>query len=426
MSWLGRLSIACALTLVACAAQEVDDAASTEDAVTEVHNTPVRKQTIGNCWLYAVSGWIEALHKHATDDELQLSVSYLTYWSWFDVLTEVGSCPPSEISEGGGWERANALLLRYGLMRAKDFIREDADALSSPRQEEALDTMNAALKDPGSPLRRALDAKDRTGIRRALDAAFKLSPDVIATLDATFGADGSRTLQKTPAAKGSTIISPKDLLVASNSNAGVRSMPLTEILRGGAAEWVSASDGSSSSERRTFEQRVQRALHDGQPVLLAWWVDGNALDSSGNFKGETLKKRGISKDSGGHMSLISDYQVEAVPGFGTLPAGRVETRPAALEAALSPKAKVSFFRVKNSTWPKSWKGPTKDGPETGYHDLYRSYLYGSQHISVDASILEDAKEDASQTCGSSAPAKPKSLISIDLDPVLGVILPFGY
>jgi hypothetical protein len=75
------------------------------------------------------------------------------------------------------------------------------------------------------------------------------------------------------------------------------------------------------------------------------------------------------------MVVGFDYEVTDVPNFGTLKAGVDETRPEALEAALSPDAKVKFFRIKNS-WgafrPDRWD----QAPLPGYHDLYVDYLNG--------------------------------------------------
>jgi hypothetical protein len=114
-------------------------------AVTSIRNTPVKKQTVGNCWLYAFMGWAEALHKGATGLTVQLSVSYLTYWHWFDQLVAFGECAPTSINEGAGWGVAKALVSRYGVMRTVDFIPEEALREDSTRQEPAFEAVQAAL-----------------------------------------------------------------------------------------------------------------------------------------------------------------------------------------------------------------------------------------------------------------------------------------
>jgi hypothetical protein len=70
--------------------------------------------------------------------------------------------------------------------------------------------------------------------------------------------------------------------------------------------------------------------------------------------------------------VLEDYQINDVPGFGTLKAGVTETRPEALQAALDPAAKIEFFRTKNS-----WGASSGPAPEfNGYLDLYTAYLNG--------------------------------------------------
>ena len=53
---------------VGCAAEtdptvaNSDDGSSTDD-ITQVDQAAVKRQSIGNCWIYATSGWLEALNK---------------------------------------------------------------------------------------------------------------------------------------------------------------------------------------------------------------------------------------------------------------------------------------------------------------------------------------------------------------------------
>lgn len=84
--------------------------------------------------------------------------------------------------------------------------------------------------------------------------------------------------------------------------------------------------------------RVQRALQDRQPVIISWYVDFAALDAQGRFFAPPAQPG----RQGGHMTVLEDYQINEVPGFGTLKAGTLETRPEALAAALLPTAKSSF------------------------------------------------------------------------------------
>ena len=71
--------------------------------------------------------------------------------------------------------------------------------------------------------------------------------------------------------------------------------------------------------------------------------------------------------------LLPDL-IDAVPGFGSLEAGKPAT-DAQKKAALDPAAKIRFIRIKNS-WgayrPDRWDTSTMPG----FHDLYMKYLDG--------------------------------------------------
>ena len=80
------LALAAAPAQMGCAADS--QVSSGEDDITEVDHSAVKRQSIGNCWIYATSSWLEALHKAATNEELNTSESWLTYWDWFEKITE--------------------------------------------------------------------------------------------------------------------------------------------------------------------------------------------------------------------------------------------------------------------------------------------------------------------------------------------------
>src|SRR5690606_8178924 len=109
-------------------------------------------------------------------------------------------------------------------------------------------------------------------------------------------------------------------------------------------------------DRRGFYTRIQKALHDAQPVIISWLVDFNALDSTsgpmrGSFTMARLNQNGPG-DQGGHMTVLEDYQVK-LPDGRVLKAGVTldPSKPSdreALTAALDPRAEIQFLRVKNS------------------------------------------------------------------------------
>jgi hypothetical protein len=111
---------------------------------------------------------------------------------------------------------------------------------------------------------------------------------------------------------------------------------------------------------------------------MSWFVDFNALDSDGRFAAPPATPG----RQGGHMVVMEDYEIDNVPGFGTLQAGVRETRPEALDAALSDDAAIKFIRIKNS-----WGSYRSDRQFVvpGYHDLYMKYLNGPvKQCEVDA------------------------------------------
>jgi hypothetical protein len=146
---------------------------------------------------------------------------------------------------------------------------------------------------------------------------------------------------------------------------------------------------------------VQKALHDGQPVIISWFVDFNALDSKSTFSLEELARRGVGSQ-GGHMTVLHDYQISNVPGFGTLKAGETAT-PEQLNAALSDSATIDFLRIKNS-WGSYRPDRWNDAVLPGYHDLTGGYLNGP---------VKKCAEGSKTSC-------------YDHTPLWEVVLPAGY
>jgi hypothetical protein len=127
---------------------------------------------------------------------------------------------------------------------------------------------------------------------------------------------------------------------------------------------------SDRTRRRAILQNVQDALHRRLAVPIVWTV-GKPKD--GVFRGVESNH-----PVGAHVSLIVDYEVDHVPGFGSMVVDVRETRAEALEAALASEAAVTLLRIKNS-WGT---GPLRDGDDVndylpakpGFNDLYLDYL----------------------------------------------------
>src|SRR5207302_1557417 len=65
---------------VGCSADSSADAADdgtggSSDDITSVDQSKVKRQSIGNCWIYAVTSWLEALNKAASGQEQNTSES---------------------------------------------------------------------------------------------------------------------------------------------------------------------------------------------------------------------------------------------------------------------------------------------------------------------------------------------------------------
>lgn len=350
---------------------------STFDEVTDISHTVVKRQSIGNCWIYATAGWIESLRLRYNGEQLNVSESYITYWDWYDKLTKGEVSNGGEIETGGWWGRAGDIILQRGLMMEGDFLPEEATMEMSQAQRRALTAINESIRSGALSTPEA--RRDGTIVRRELDRAFGLRPELIEEMNRVFGPDGRRTLADARVARR-FIKRPTEIVVgtARTSTGGRRNITLADVIgtsrnpwnpdqRRGAYAWNGWAYPRDPAARREFIRRVQRAMNDGHPVIISWLVDFNALDNQGAFRLDELQRRGIGRQ-GGHLTVLEDYVVDNVPGYGTLGLGLLppEQREAALQGT------VRFFRIKNS-WGANRTDRASQG---GYYDLYMDYLNG--------------------------------------------------
>jgi hypothetical protein len=356
---------------------EVDEEGYSSDDIVQLPNTKVKRQSIGNCWLYATASWVEALHKAQSGKDINTSESYWTYWHWFEQIANGGSS--NEISTGGSIGTATGLIIRYGYMLEGEFLPAEAEAEMSGRQKSALDAINLSLKS--GVLKDRATRADRAKVRAELDKAFGLSAERVAALDAVFGKGVTRTLDKAFRTRrpGNQVFRARDLEVKvpdPTTKVGTKTT-LAEAIgtgsqwyRTGKFAWQEVDFPYTPAERRKFIQRIQNALHAGAPVVMSWKVDFNALTSDSRFSKQKLEMAGPGRQ-GGHMTLTVDYQATLKDGT-VLKQGVVAT-PAQLTAALRDDTKVDFLYVKNS-----WGAMRPDRWETGngYHALMMDYLEG--------------------------------------------------
>lgn len=348
-----------ALLFVGCGSSSSDAVTGPEDEIVDVPSSRVKNQSIGNCWLYATMGWVESLHLRSTGKELNLSETYLTYWDWYEKLVRA-SATPDTISTGGFFTTATRLMNTYGLLDEGAFIPGEADIDRSAAQSKAEAHINASLK---GVLKTDRNAKT---IRAELDKAFGLSAEVVAHMHATFGDAAPRTLGSVPA--GFPLRKTSELMVSQKRASSAT--PTTVPLRDEIARWRESSAPSDRAQLRGYLRRIQKALHDAQPVLIVWNVDWESRNSgAGTFP----KMMPAAKIDGVHMTVLEDYQAAYVPNFGTLPAGVNVSDKATLDAALSNQVEIPFFRIKNS-WGNT-ADPSGTGAFKGYVDLYSAYLF---------------------------------------------------
>jgi hypothetical protein len=380
------LSALLALAPLALAGCAIDGTRSDTSDITDVNHTDVERQSIGNCWLYAEASWIESMHLNATGVKFDTSQSYWTYWHWFEQITDEGN---DAIETGGFFDVAGEIILRRGLMPEVKFLKEDTTSEMSTRQKTALDKVNAELKT--GRLKTAASRADRALVRKVLDEAWALSSTVKGQLTKVFGKDYSRTLEDPGATtSGSGVVAASAFPVQYTERTTNPKVPTVKktTLDVAIHDWKQISYPSSGSsldlKRRDFQIRVQKALHDGQPVVVTWSVDFNAMESSdpvlrGSFNLTTLKKVNKPGRQGGHMTVMDDYEA-ITKDYGTLAAGvtldpSIPEDKAKLDAALLPSTQIKFFRIKNS-WGALRDDRASAPGMPGYHDLYMDYMNG--------------------------------------------------
>jgi hypothetical protein len=381
-SVLAALLVAGTTLAAGCAVpndSEEEETAASTDAIVDMTHSRVKRQSIGNCWLYATASWAESLNKStsASGAEINMSESYWTYWHWFDQIANGGA--GEEVSTGGHWSTGAEIINRYGVMAEGSFIASEVNDEMSLRQKSALEAINVSLKS--GALKTAAARSDRGLVRRELDLAWGLSSSVVYQLNRVFGPTVARTLDRSTVSTSFTSIRRASTIPASLRDPVTKAAyrgTLQDAIgtrgtgwnsRVGRYAWISNGYPYSATSRRQLQIRVQRAVHDKQPVIMSWYVDFNALDDQGRFYAPPVEPG----RQGGHLVVLEDYQINNVPGYGTLKVA-VNATPAQLTAALNPSAKIEFFRVKNS-WG-SYR-PDRQFVVPGYHDLYMAYLDAS-------------------------------------------------
>lgn len=381
--WISLVACCAALGATGASAggcsSRADDAASASDDITNIPETRVKEQLIGNCWIYATLGWIESLHLAHTHEELNLSESYLTYLHWFTRITSDRFVfdTKGEFNTGDFFGNGEEIVSRYGLMDEAAFVATEANVDRSQRQEDALRVVAAALR-PGGSLGTPELRKDKAKVREVLDGAFSLPQDIRDKLTRAFGADLSKT-RGAGATLEDGFRDPATIIVAQAKTGETITLddamgeldpdrPVTATRdrreRRGKYAWVRVDFGKTSDARAAAVLRLKKALNTGFPVPIDWYPAFASMRAEDRFDAPIDLSRG----GGWHSSLVHDYELD-VPGVGVLPAGVPVTDPAILDKTLSPDTTIHFLRFKNS-WGRE-VGPLS---ARGYTDATWAYL----------------------------------------------------
>ncbi|MBC7531409.1 MAG: hypothetical protein H7318_07510 [Oligoflexus sp.] len=342
--------------ILACEPSEVS-----QEKITSVAHSPVKRQSIGNCWLYAQATWLESMLKTTTGEDINVSETYWTYWDLYGKLEKNEPIPDEEFPTGGGWKKSVRLINTYGWLKEDEFIPEEKDFVMSKAQACAVTYIQDQGKEGGT----LFDVSQRTPelIRQELDKGF--------SCQGKYKFDMNTAYKNRHLASSTMLV---DVKTREEQSLETWLGLWKEASVSGGNNWGYYEGKKLPTEAelvnyKKIEQRIKRALNDHQPVLLSWFVSFNAANEKGLFNLSTLAQAGELGHSGGHMIVLYDYTVTDVPGRGTLPEGDLSDD----EKTLALSGNLEYLVVKNS-----WGADRPDRPwlGNGYSRLSWDYLTG--------------------------------------------------
>jgi hypothetical protein len=367
---LTLLSLA-TLNAIGCSKNNRIAAADSQQALPPAHSssletvnlphTPVKWQSIGNCWAYAALGWVESMMLRSEElNQPNFSETYVTYRHYELQLND-----PSldELQTGGSFQEAAEITARYGLMKEGDFAPDEANAPKSDRQKKATNYLNESLKT-------GILSKTRSpmAIRAELDAAFGIKMDLIK--------DKIISASSINVSVGRGAVAPLDEVMLSwrevywpISYADYPDARRTEPR----PQWT----GEITDEQARVMRRVMRAMNANYPVVINWFVDFRAMNPSGVFDLKTLAEFQGPGRQGYHSTVLEDYVAQGVDPMTNLPFETPEGETTDEAKALAAR----FGTIKSLIVKNSWGGSERvDRPsyqrdgEKGYHKLGVDYL----------------------------------------------------
>ncbi len=331
--------------------------------VSDQQHTIVKRQSIGNCWLYATASWAEALYLNKTGKEIDLSESYWTWWWFYYQLAYKTDI--AKIQTGGSWSVSSQILASHGVIEEAKFIPDEAGTTMSIRQAQAEAYINQQLSSGGK-----LSTKEN-----------RTEENIKKELDKAFGTNMKEAEQY--------VVKAKDFIVGTTKDG--KDISLFDSV--GGSQYADGSDSPNmwqqvdvpqivgkdvilsqegENERANVMFRVLKALNDHQPVLISVMIDFNALDIvDATFKASRIEQPYQTGSQGGHMVVLDDYAVDDAPFIGTIPEGEAISK---LTKILATRGKLRYLKAKNS-----WGA---NRPERGLTDGYTrfSWEYLSQPL----------------------------------------------
>jgi hypothetical protein len=351
-----------ALSIVAC--EEPLHRSSSQVDVTRVDHSEVKRQAIGNCWLYAQATWLESMLKHTDSYETNVSETYWTYWDLYEKIMNGAKLDDAgEVPTGGSWQRSTYLIQNYGWVRENDVQALDqTPEKMSQMQACAVRELKKALAEGGV----------------LADSHLRNDQLVRDALDQAFSCQGAYPFDMNSIRQEKVVTAEETKLVDPATN---QELPLSEWLQRW-REYSNPANGLSTAKQgkklptevernawRRLEQRIKRALNDHQPVVLSFFVSFNAPNDDGVFNFYTLAERGDLGRTGGHMLVLHDYTVRNAPERGELGEGDLSPE----DKALALQGDLDLLVAKNSwganRWDRPWIG-------NGYSRITWDYLMG--------------------------------------------------
>ncbi|MFZ9521279.1 MAG: hypothetical protein ACO3A4_12460 [Silvanigrellaceae bacterium] len=341
--------------------QTVSPTASSSLKTVNIPHTPVKWQSIGNCWAYAALGWAESMIIRAPNlSSPNFSETYITYRHYELQLRDASL---TELQTGGSFQEAAEIIVRYGLINEGDFIPGEANMTKSERQKTATNYLNESIKSGALSQSRSYDV-----VRAELDAAFgvnleKVREKIIAASSVKVGIG-----------RGDT--APLDEVM--NSWREIQwPISWSEYPYDNSEEPSPRWNGKVTEAQARVMRRVMRAMNAKYPVVVNWFVDFRAMNQNGVFDLETLKQYKGTGRQGYHSTVLEDYVAEGVDPETQLPFVTPEGEASDKMKALA----VQYGTMKALIVKNSWGGSERlDRPsyfrdgEKGYHKLGIEYL----------------------------------------------------